>query len=83
MAYRVTNAGTTLSLIDSDHRAIFLKLRIMKRLQKKIEPRQKMMSLDHSKLLDHDTCGEFCRSVSNKLNNVELPNYSDLANAVN
>ena len=41
MAHRVTDAGITSPLIDSDHGAIFMKLRIMKWLYKKIEPRQK------------------------------------------
>lgn len=35
-------------LIDSDHQAIFIKLRVMKSLKKKTEPRQEMSNLDHS-----------------------------------
>ena len=83
MAHRITDSGITTPLIDSDHRAIFMKIRIMKRLHKKIEPRQKVLCLDHAKLLENDTRERFCQSVSNKLNNLESPNYSNLAKAIN
>ena len=83
MVHRVTDAGTASPIIDSDHRAIFLRLRVMKRLQKKIEPCQKMMFLDHSKLLENNVRERFCQSISHKLNNLDTPSYSDLANAVN
>ena len=55
----------------------------MKRLQKKIEPRQKTMILDHSRLVENNIREQFCQSVSNKLNDIELPSYVNLANAIN
>ena len=67
MAHRVLDAGVTFNLIDSDHQAIFIKLRVMKRLRKKTEPRQRMINLDHSKLSHSITCSKFCQSVIAKL----------------
>ena len=83
MTHRVTDAGPTCPILDSDHRAIYIKLRIMKRLQKKVEPRQKMLFLDHSKLLDDNLSKSFCESVSTKLMHTDQPSYSNLAKAVN
>ena len=52
MSHRVTDASATEPILYSDHRAISLKLRVMKRLKKKTEHRQKIINLDHTKLSD-------------------------------
>ena len=54
MSHRIIDAGITTCLLDSDHRAISIKVRIMKRLKKRtsIDPRIKMLKLDLSELSD-------------------------------
>ena len=48
MFHRVRNAGLTPQLLDSDHYAIFMKLRIMKQLKKDTQTRSRMLNLDYS-----------------------------------
>uniref|UniRef100_A0A7M5XLM2 Uncharacterized protein n=1 Tax=Clytia hemisphaerica TaxID=252671 RepID=A0A7M5XLM2_9CNID len=47
-------------LLDSDHMALFIKLKLMKRLKKKSEPRQKMINLDLSVLSNVTKQNDFC-----------------------
>ena len=50
MLHRCIDAGITSQLLDSDHCAIFLKLRVMRLLKRKIQPHQHILNLDHQKL---------------------------------
>ena len=50
MFHRCIDAGTTAQLVDSDHRAIFVKIRVMRRLKKKTNQRQRLLNLDYEKL---------------------------------
>ena len=55
MFHRVIDAGLTPQLLDSDHYAIFMKLRIMKRLKKNTQAHSRMLNLDYSTLITHKT----------------------------
>ena len=60
---RILNAGLTAQLLDSDHSAIMITIRIMKRLKRNIDKRKQLMNLDYSKLLDEDVkCGSMTKS---------------------
>ena len=80
MAYRVIDAGVTSPLLDSDHQALFVKIRVMKRLKKNVEHRQKMIKLDFSTLSNPMNCNNFCEHIAGKLENMILP-YQDLSDA--
>lgn len=82
MFHRVTDAGVAPQILDSDHRAISLKLRVMKRLKKKTEPRQKMINLDHTKLDDPNKRKSFCQEVMGNVGSTSQPTYTELAEAV-
>ena len=82
MAHRVIDSGVTSPVLDSDHQAVFLKLRVMKRLKKKTEPRQRMINLDYSKLADVNNRTAFCEEVISNLRTTSHPTYSELADAV-
>ena len=60
---RFVDAGLTNSLIDSDHRAIKCKIRIMARLKKRTLPRQRLLRIDYSALHDENTRRTFCDKV--------------------
>ena len=83
-AFRVTDAGVTEPIIDSDHRAILCKLRIKTRLKKRTPARQRIMQLDHSVLDQVDIQSVFCKEVHNRFN--AHPNitckYTKLAGAL-
>ena len=66
--HRFLDAGVTQSLIDSDHRAVRCKVRIMHRLKKCSTPRQRMLHLDHSKLNDIEIKNGFCHDVAHQFN---------------
>jgi len=51
MSHRVSDTGITSCLLDSDHQALFIKVRVMKLLREKPEPHQKMLNLDLSELV--------------------------------
>ena len=55
MFHRFIDAGLTPQLLDSDHYAIFMKLRIMKRLKKNTQAHSRMLNLDYSTLITHKT----------------------------
>ena len=83
MSHRITDTGITSCLLDSDHQALSIKVKVMKRLKKKvvIEPRQKMLRLDFSGLSDPANQKSFCEHVINKFEN-DPTNYNELAEAV-
>ena len=83
MCHRIIDTGITTCLLDSDHLALSIKVRIMRRLRKKvsIDPRQKMLKLDLTQLTD-DNKNELCHNIINKLENSQSPSYTELANAV-
>ncbi|XP_066933309.1 uncharacterized protein [Clytia hemisphaerica] len=68
MTHRVRDAGVTACLLDSDHRAIFIKLKIMIRLKKKSDLRSKVTNLDISALSDVTKRNNFCENVARKFN---------------
>ena len=82
MSHRITDSGVSSPVIDSDHQAVFLKLRVMKRLKKKTEPRRRMLHLDHSKLSNPTVRANFCQDVIKRLGNETKPTYTVLATAV-
>ena len=82
MAHRTTDTGVTSPVLDSDHQAVFLKLRVMKRLKKKTEPRQRMINLDYSRLSNPITRTNYCQEVIRNLGTITKPTYTDLTNAV-
>ena len=82
MFHRVTDAGVTSPLLDSDHRAISMTLRVMKRLKKKCQPRQRMKNLDYSVLSDPNQSKRFCQQVSSKISVPSQVTYTELSEAV-
>ena len=53
MLHRSIDAGITSQLLNSDHYALFLKLRVMRLLERKTESRHHTLNLDHHKSLFH------------------------------
>ena len=82
MAHRTTDTGVTSPVLDSDHQAVFLKFRVMKRLKKKTEPRQRMINLDYSRLSNPITRTNYCQEVIRNVGTITKPTYTDLTNAV-
>ena len=78
----MTDASVTEPILYSDHRAISLKLRVMKRLKKKTECRQKIINLDHTKLSDPNIRKCFCQEVMNNVGPSSQQTYTELAGAV-
>ena len=67
MFNRVIDAGLTPQLLDSDHYAIFMKLRIMKRLKKNTQTRSRMLNLDYSIINNPQNRINFCEEVLNNI----------------
>ena len=65
MSHRIMDSGITSCLLDSDHQALSIKVRVMKRLRKRVimELRQKMFQLDLSGLSDSVNRNKFCHDV--------------------
>ena len=82
MFHRCTDAGIAPPNLDSDHNATFLCIRVMRRLKRKAEPRDRLNVLDYSGLSVPDTRTAFNNEVKNLLHECNDPNYSDMANAV-
>jgi len=84
MLHRCTDAGIAPQLLDSDHRTVFIKLRVMKRLRRKSDPRQLMCRLDYSKLDDPNFRNSFCQDVISKFNaeNTDDHTYSNLSSSI-
>ena len=80
MFHRIVDAGTTKQVIDSDHGAIMIKLRIMKRLKKKTSPRKRLLNLDYTLLNDETINKEFCDQV--KLNTPVTASHTDFIQSV-
>ena len=67
---RLTDAGCSKPLVDSDHLAIMCKLKIKARLKKRNPaPRQKLLKLDVTVLNDKSKSAEFCNKVMEKFDN--------------
>ena len=67
---RLTDAGCSKPLVDSDHLAIMCKLKIKARLKKRNPaPRQKLLKLDVTVLNDKRRSAEFCNKVMEKFDN--------------
>lgn len=81
---RITDAGVTQPVIDSDHCAVMCKIRIMARLKRKTSPRQRIIRLDHSRLTDPTVQSEFCEKVvgSFNANTRDADSYTKLAEAM-
>ena len=60
---RFTDAGVTASLLDSDHRAIGCKIRVMARLKKRTPQRLRLLRFDYDSLADKDVADAFCSKV--------------------
>ena len=82
---RISDAGVTGQLVDSDHLAIKCKLRLMLRLKKATPIRQKLALIDYSVLSSDPEMKEtFCKSVLEKFNlaNDDSSIYTRLSEAV-
>ena len=67
---RLTDAGCSKPLVDSDHLAIMCKLKIKAKLKKRNPaPRQKLLKLDVTVLNDKSKSAEFCNKVMEKFDN--------------
>ena len=82
MFYRCIDAGIASPLLDSDHNATFICLRIMKRLKRKGNFRDKLVRLDYTMLSEHDGKKLFNDEVEKQMNGIENPSYSDLSQAI-
>ena len=60
MFHRVIDAELAPQLLDSYHYAIFMKLRIMKRLNKNTQTRSRRLNLDYSILNNPQNRINFC-----------------------
>ena len=82
---RYTDAGLTVSLIDSDHKAIGCKLRIMARLKKRTPQRQRLLRINYDSLRDEGTKKVFCEKVTASYATQSISDtlYTRLASAVN
>ena len=82
---RFTDAGACCGqLIDSDHSAVFCKLRFTVRLRRKLEPRAQLARLDTAPLLNQDQAVQFATDVVTSLgtSDASAVSYSTLAKAV-
>ena len=79
---RILNAGATKQLIDSDHSAIIVTIRVMKRLKRNIDNRKKLLNLDYSLLSQTEGKEWFNAEVVCFTSKNDNLNYSNLANAL-
>ena len=77
----ISNCGITEPMLYSDHRAIKCDLRVMCRLKRRTDIRQKLIRLDYSKLRDSEYSTDFCQQVLSNLSTDNV-SYSILASAV-
>lgn len=82
MFVRCIDAGITSPLLDSDHNATFVTLRLMKRLKKKNDNRQRLLALDHSHLLDPDVKRKFFDKIKNYFDTNAACKYSELSKSM-
>ena len=83
MTPRIRDAGVTACLLDSDHRALFVIVKIMKRLKKKSEPRSKMTRLDITALSNISTRNSLCENVVRNFNATDQKDlYSSLSESI-
>ena len=80
MFHRIVDAGSTKQVIDSDHGAIMIKLRIMKRLKKKSTPRNRLLNLDYTLLNDETVNQNLCDQI--KLNTPDNASHTDFIQSV-
>ena len=78
------DAGVTEQLVDSDHRAVKCKLRVMLKLRKKTTARQKLLRLDFNSLSNEEVVGDFCQKVSESMQRAteEDKTYKKLSEAM-
>ena len=60
---RFIDAGITNSLLDSDHRAVSCKVRVMARLKKQTPQRTRLLRSDYCSLAEKSVVDMFCRKV--------------------
>ena len=82
MFHRITDAGLTPQLLDSDHCAIFVKLRIMKRLKRIPPNRSRMLNRDYSILSNPQNRIDFCKDVLNNIQDRTDLTYTNLAESI-
>lgn len=82
MFVRCIDAGITPPLLDSDHNATFVTLRLMRRLKKKNDNRQRLLALDHSQLLDPDVKRNFLEKIKNYFDTNTDCKYSELSKSM-
>ena len=80
--HRVIDAGLTPQLLDSDHYAIFMKLRTMKRLKKNTQTRSRMLNLDYSVLNNPQNSINFCGELLNNVQDRTDLTYTNLAESI-
>ena len=82
---RFSDCGVSDNLLDSDHRAVRCKLRCIRRLKKKAEPRQLIQRYDLARLDDKRLAKSMCDKVCAKCEanwDEQQPSYKQLASAV-
>ena len=82
MLHRCIDARITSQLLDSDHCATFLKLRVTRRSKRKTDPHQNILNLDHQKLSNPEVRKNLCKEVMRNINCNPDSSYSDVYNAV-
>ena len=60
---RFTDAGLAPVLLDSDHRAVYCKLRVMARLKKRTPQRTRLLRSNYDCLANNDIADTFCKRV--------------------
>ena len=81
MFVRCIDAGITSPLLDSDHNATFLTLRLMKRLKKKSDNRHRLIALDHSHLFNANVKHDFFERIKSNITTNNCT-YSELSSAM-
>ena len=68
--------------LDSDYSTVFLKLQVLRRLNRKTKPHQHILNLDHQKLSNPDFRENLWEEVMRNINGNLDFSYSDVSNAV-
>ena len=63
--YRFTDAGSIKPFVDSDHRAVMCKVRLLPNLKKTVSPRKRLSKLNDSALIKQEVSYDFCTNVFN------------------
>ena len=82
MLRRCIDACITSWSLDSDYSPVFLKLQVMRHLNRQIKPHQHILNVDHQKLSNPDFRKNLCEEVMRNINGNLDFSYSDVSSAV-